>query len=100
MKGSNEVNVGTNGIELNILNRPFSVRQDEEEEYVSKSHSTTNATDTEGLEMRTVHANERITIPSGRQAEPIQQLVQVAKVTKQTSKIMNFPPIDHDSPIS
>jgi hypothetical protein len=100
MKGSNEVNVGTNGIELNILNRPFSVRQDEEEEYVSKSHSTTNATDTEGLEMRTVHANERITIPSGRQAEPIQQLVQVAKETKQISKIMNFPPIDHDSPIS
>ena len=54
----------------------------------------------ENLTMRTVHANEKITIPSGRQAEPIKRLIEIAKKTNQTAKVMNFPPIDHDSPIS
>lgn len=100
MGESDEVNVGTDGIELEIQSRPFSVRQDEEDEFVSKAHCTAMAADDGGIEIRTVHANEKVTIPSGRQAAPIQQLVNIAKETNQTKKIRNFPPIDHDSPIS
>ena len=52
------------------------------------------------LPMRTVHANERIKVPSGRQAEQIKEFIDIAHQTGQTSKIMNFPPIDHESAIS
>ena len=50
--------------------------------------------------MRTAHANKTIKVPSGRQAEQIKELIDIAHKTDQTSKIMNFPPIDHDSAIS
>ena len=97
MGDQDEVNVATDGYELNIKNTPFSKKQDEEEEHVSKSHSVENGN---VIEMRTVHANQKNSVPSGRQAQPIQELMDVARKTNQTSKIMNFPPIDHDSPIS
>ena len=100
MEGKEEVNVGMEGLELNIKDTPRSKKQDEEEEYVSKSHCTEQDVQDENLTMRTVHANEKITIPSGRQAEPIKRLIEIAKKTNQTAKVMNFPPIDHDSPIS
>ena len=50
--------------------------------------------------MRTVHANEAIKISSGSQAEPIEDLVDIAHKTNQTAKILNFLPIDHDATIS
>jgi hypothetical protein len=50
--------------------------------------------------MRTVHANETNKVPTGRQAKPIKELVDIAKKTGQAEKVMNFPPIDHDSAIS
>ena len=50
--------------------------------------------------MSTVHANETNKVPTGRQAKPIKDLVDIAKKTGQAEKIMNFPPIDHDSAIS
>ena len=34
------------------------------------------------------------------QADQIQEFIDIARETDQTSKIMNFPPIDHDSAIS
>ena len=50
--------------------------------------------------MRTAHANETIKVTSGRQAKQIKELIDIAHKTDQTSKIMNFPPIDHDLAIS
>ena len=44
--------------------------------------------------------NDKIKVPSGRQAEQIKEFIDIARETDQTSKIMNFPPIDHDSAIS
>ena len=67
-----------------------------EYEHVSNAHSTKKDDNDNTLPMRTVHANEAIKIPSGRQAEPIKELVDIAHKTNQTAKILNFPPIDHD----
>ena len=71
-----------------------------EDEHVSNVHSTEQDVDDDTLPMHTVHENPAIRVPSGRQAEPIRELINIAHKTNQTAKIMNFPPIDHDSAIS
>ena len=70
-----------------------------EDEHVSNVHSTEQDVDDDTLPMRTVHANQAIKVSSGRQAEPTKELIDIAHKTNQTAKIMNFPPIDHDSSI-
>ena len=46
-----------------------------------------------------VFFNENNTLPTGIDAEIMKTFVKIAKKTGQWSEIMNFPPIDHDSPI-
>jgi hypothetical protein len=46
-----------------------------------------------------MHANENNTLPTGMDAEMMKTIVEIAKKTGQSSKIMKFPHIDHDSPI-
>ena len=117
MNGADEVNMGTNGIVLDMKENPKSRLRDTEDEHVSNVHST-NVTykdlhnddydhdnhghndDDNELPIWTVHANNKIVIPSERQAEQIKEFIDIAHQTGQTSKIMNFPPIDHDSAIS
>ena len=117
MKGVDEANIGTNGIVLDMKENKKSRLQDTEDEHVLNVHST-NVThkdlhsddndhdnhkdndDDNELPIRTVHANNKIKVPSGRQAEQIKEFIDIAHQTGQTSKIMNFPPIDHDSAIS
>ena len=67
-----------------------------EDEHVSNVHSTEQDVDDDTLPIRTVHANKAIKVPSGRQAEPIKELVDIAHKTNQTARIMNSQPIDHD----
>jgi hypothetical protein len=38
-------------------------------------------------------------LPTGMDAEITKSFVEIAKKTGQSSKIMEFPPINHDSPI-
>ena len=71
-----------------------------EGEHVSNVHSTKQDVDDDTLPMRTVHANQAIKVQSGRQAEPIKKLIDIAHKTNQTAKIINFPPIDNDAAIS
>ena len=113
MNGADEVNMGTNGVVLKMRENPKSQLKETEDEHVSNIHSARmnhkdlgnggNDNDDDNddvLPVRTAHANETITVPSGRQAEQIKELIDIAHKTDQTSKIMNFPPIDHDSAIS
>lgn len=114
MNGADEVNMGTDGVVLKMKENPKSQLKETEDEHVSNVHSAhTNhkALHNDGnedewededdvLPMRTVHANETIKVPSGRQAQQIKELIDIAHKTDQSSKIMNFPPIDHDSAIS
>ena len=122
MNGADEVNMGTNGVVLKMKENPRSRLQETEDEHVSNVHST-NMThkdlhnydddhddddhdddkdndDNNELPMRTVHANDKIKVPSGRQADQIKEFADIACKTGLTSKIMNFSPIDHDSAIS
>ena len=100
MNGAEEVNMGSDGIVLNMKESSRSKMKETEDEHVSNAHSTKQDDDDDTLPMRTVHANEAIKVPSGRQAEPIKELIDIAHNTNQTAKIMNFPPVDHNSAIS
>ena len=100
MNGAEEVNMGSDGIVLNMKETARSKMKETEDEHVSNVHSTKQDVDDGTLPMRTVHANQEIKVPAGKQAEPINELIDIAHKTNQTAKIMNFPPIDHDSAIS
>ena len=92
--------MGSDGVVLNMKESVKSKMKETEDEHVSNVHSTKQDVDDDTLPMRTVHANQAIKVPSRRQAEPIKELIDIAHKTNQTAKIMNFPPIDHDSAIS
>ncbi len=46
-----------------------------------------------------MHANENNSLPTGMDTEIMKSFVEIVKKTGQSSKVMEFPPIDHDSPI-
>ena len=100
MKGAEEVNMVIDGVVLNMKESSRSKMKESEEEYVATAHSSSIDGDDDTLPIRTVQANRPVTVPSGRQAKQIKELVDIAHKTNQTSKIMNFPPIDHDAAIS
>ena len=100
MNSTEEVNMGPDGVVLNMKDSLRSKMKEMEDKHVSNAHSTKQNNDDNTLPMRTMHANEAIKVPSGRQAEPIKELIDIAHKTNQTAKIMNFPPVDHDSAIS
>ena len=100
MDGKGEVNLGTVGVNLDIKCTSRSKKENEEEEYVSKSHETETNDNDEDIPVHTLHANETGRVPSGRQGEPINELVQIAKQTDQTASVLKFPAIDHTTPIS
>ena len=100
MNDAEEVNMGSDGVVLNMKENARSKMKETEDEHISNVHSTKPVVDDDTLPMRTVHANQAIKVPSGRQAEPIKELIDIAHKTHQTAKILNFPPIDHESAIS
>ncbi len=51
------------------------------------------------MDIRCMHANESNTLPTGMDAEIMKSFVDIAKKMGQSSEIMEFPPINHDSPI-
>ena len=97
MNSAEEVNMGSEDVVLNMKESARSKMKETEDEHVSNVHSTEQDVDDDTLPMRTVHANQAIKVSSGRQAEPTKELIDIAHKTNQTAKIMNFPPIDHDS---
>ena len=101
MNGKQEANICTEGIDMNLKETASLKKREQEEEFVSSSNKSKEdfSDSNNDIEISTAHANTRQKVPSGRQAEPIREFIDIAKKTNQTSKIMNFPPIDHDSPI-
>ena len=95
MNGAEEVNMGLDGIVLNMKESSRSKMKKTKDEHVSNAHSTKQDKGDDTLPMRTA-----IKVPSGRQAEPIKEIIDIAHKTNQTAKIMNFLPIDQDSAIS
>ena len=75
-------------------------KENEEEKYVSKAFNTEPDDEDEDLLVHTIHANEKKRLPSGRQGQSIKELVEIAKhIYIKFSKVMNFPAIDHTSPV-
>ncbi len=93
MNGAEEVNMGSDSIILNMKESSRSKMKETEDEHVSNAHSTKQDDDENTVPMCTVHANESIEIPSGRQAETIKELIDISHKTNQKAKIMNFPPL-------
>ncbi len=51
------------------------------------------------MDIGCMHANENNTLPTGMDAKIMKSFVEIAKKMGQSSEIMKFPPINHDSPI-
>ena len=100
MGGKEKVNLGTEGVNLDIKCTLRSNKENKEEEYVSKSHETETNDNDGNFPVHTVHANETRKVPSGRQAEPINEFVEIAKETDQSASVLTFPAINHTTPMS
>ena len=104
MNGAEEVNMAMDGVLLKMKETSKSQLKETEADHVSNVHSADipqeNDNDRDlALPMQTTHANKSMKVPSGRQAKTIKELIDIAQKTNLTSKIMNFPSIDHDSAI-
>ena len=102
MEGEDEVNIGKEAVQIDMVETQRSRMKEAEEEHVSKSN--TNGLDSQDqddeLLIHAMHANDKQSIPTGRQAAPIKELIKVAKKSGQMGQVMKYPPIDHDTPIS
>lgn len=108
MGDSKVVNMSEEGQVVDVEVSCRSAVAQDANEYVSTAHVSEldddnyddHDEDDDYLYMETVTQNEVRTIPTNDEAAPIKELVDVARKTNQLSKMMDFPPIDHDSPIS
>ena len=71
MNGAEEVNMGSDVAVLNIKESARSEMKETEDEHVSNEHSTEQDVDDDTLPMRTIHANQAIKVPSGRQVAEV-----------------------------
>jgi hypothetical protein len=103
MNGKNEANIGTQATILKTKDTQCCKINTTEEEMVSNYHKPFEINDLNDdcldMDIRCMHANENNTLPTGMDTEIMKSFVEIAKKTGQLSKIMEFPPIDHDSPI-
>ena len=75
MNGAEEVNMGTNGIVLNMKESSRSKMKAMEDEHVSNAHSTKHDNIGNALPMCIVHVNNSIKVQSERQVQQIKELV-------------------------
>ena len=103
MNGQNEANIGTQASILKTKDTQCYKINATEEEVVSNVHKPSENNDLSNdscdMDIGYMHPNENNTLPTGIDAEIMKTFVEIAKKTGQLSEIMNFPPIDHDSPI-
>ncbi len=103
MNGKNEANIGTQGTILKTKDTQRYKINAIKEEVISNVHKPFENNylndDCCDMDMGCMHANESNTLPTGMDAEIMKSFVDIAKKMSQLSEIMEFPPIDHDSPI-
>ena len=100
MKGKDESNLSTSASAVNVAQRARSRLAETEKEHVSHAHESTSVLEHTDLDVSAMHANVSPTLPLGEASEPIKELIRIAENTGQIEKVMKFPPVDHDSPIS
>ncbi len=103
MNGKNEANIGTQATILETEDTQRYKIKPTEEEVVSNYHKPFEINDQNddccGMDIGCMHTNENNSLPTGMDAEIMKSFVEIAKKMSKLSKIMEFPPIDHDSPI-
>ena len=99
MQGEEEVSIATNAEKFQTKNSKYiRIISSEEPEFVSHS-AQQDYPDDDDIVISTMHANQRNPLPRKDNANIIHSMKNIAQATGQVSQIMNFPPIDHDSPI-
>jgi hypothetical protein len=99
MQGKEEVSIATNGDKFQTKNSRHIQIVSNEPESVSPSVQD-DSPDCDNIVISTMHAYQPNPLPSGDNTNIIQSFKSIAQMTGQVSQVMNFPPIDHDSPIS
>jgi hypothetical protein len=103
VNGKNEANIGTQATILKTKDMQHYKINATEEEVVSNVNKPFENNDLSNdicdMDIRCMHANENNTLPTGMDAEIMKSFVEIAKIMGQLSEIMEFPPINHDSPI-
>ena len=60
-----------------------------------EAHSSTMNNDEDNvIEVCTMHANQTEILPKGEQAEKVKEIMEAAHAANQSSKVLEFPPID------
>jgi hypothetical protein len=88
---------------LSLLTQRYKINATEEEVFSNVHMPFENndlSNDSCDMDIGCMHTNENNTLPTGMDAEIMKSFVEIAKKTGQSSEIMEFPPINHDSPIS
>jgi hypothetical protein len=105
MQGEDEVLIASNAEKFKTKNsKQFQIIASETE-YVSAAQVTNldnqaqDSYDCADIDITTMHANQPDPLPGGNNANIIHSFKDIANTTGQVSQIMNFLPIDHDSPI-
>jgi len=98
MQGQEEVSVANNAEKFKTKNSKHIRIIFNEAEFVSPS-AQDDSPDGDNIVISTMHANQPNPLPSGDNANIIQCFRRIAQTTGQLTQVMNFPPIDHDSPI-
>jgi hypothetical protein len=98
MQDEEEVSIATNAEKFQTKNSKQIQIISSELEFVSPS-TQQDSPDCNNIVISTMHANQASPLPSGENANLIQSFKNIAQKTGQVSQIMNFPPIDYDSPI-
>jgi hypothetical protein len=103
MNGKNKANIGTQASILKTKDTQCYQINATEEEVVSNVHKPFENNDLSNdscdMDIGCMHANENNTLPTSMDTEIMKSFVENAKKMGQSSEIMEFPPIDHDSPI-
>ena len=103
MKDKDEANIGQEGQILSTKDTQRYKVLSTEEEMVANAHGRmdlSGCADNEcDIEIGAMHPNVGNTLPNSDNVELIQSFIDIAKKTSQSSKVMDFPPIDHDNPI-
>ena len=103
MKGKEEANIGQEGTILSTKDTLRYKVLSTEEEMVSNAHGRMDfggRPDNEcDLEIGAMHPNVSNPLPNAHNTEIIESFIDIARQTGQSSKVMDFPPIDHDNPI-
>ena len=100
MQGQEEVSVATNAKKFKTKNSKHFRIITNEAEFVSPSAINDNNDDGgDNIVISTMHANQPNPLPNGKNASIIHSFRRLADTSGQLAQVMNFPPIDHDSPI-